>query len=396
MAESGGPKRAQVLLSTARALALDDMTRVGSYLAIVEEEGRMRRITAACERALANAADGRHGADKLLSALADDLKEIESASGAREIETLADIFEREFEELTALQEGRREPDSLTTTIPSLDSAMAGGLHAGETTILSAPSGGGKTTLAMQMLMHHALVKGEDVLFISVEMSEEQVFQKTLSHIFSVSLSRVRSGRIAMEEEDYSIKELKHEPLTWPHIVDIVRQKRPERHFDRLPRLHIVSKRGYTVSQLVSSIWKKKLELERAGRTLRLVVLDYLQIVEADVPLKNRELEINFIARKLVAAAKEAGIAQVLISQVNDDGKLRESRAIFHHADSVIYLSPKPEEKRVTIQVDKGRMHASQMNPVTCDFLGEIGLFREVVRKPASEPAPAEPVQTQWD
>ena len=67
-----------------------------------------------------------------------------------------------------------------------------------------------------------------------------------------------------------------------------------------------------------------------------VMIDYLQLVE-NCAADNREQAMAEVARKLKNLALGCNCAVFTASQLNDDGKLRESRAIGHHADFVISM-----------------------------------------------------------
>jgi replicative DNA helicase len=74
----------------------------------------------------------------------------------------------------------------------------------------------------------------------------------------------------------------------------------------------------------------------ASGSADLIVVDYLQIVtmpKADT----REQAISELARRLKLTSTKAGAAIVTASQLNDDGKLRECRAIAHHSDHVVSI-----------------------------------------------------------
>jgi replicative DNA helicase len=71
---------------------------------------------------------------------------------------------------------------------------------------------------------------------------------------------------------------------------------------------------------------------------RVVMLDYLQLLDIDEKKgENREQAISRITKDLKSVAKRKGITVLTASQLNDDGRLRESRAIGQHADKVIYV-----------------------------------------------------------
>jgi replicative DNA helicase len=102
-----------------------------------------------------------------------------------------------------------------------------------------------------------------------------------------------------------------------------------------------------------------------------VIVDYLQIVENESD--NREQAVSDIARKLKNLATKIKVPVIAGSQVNDDGKLRESRAIKQHSNQVIYIKHKDDKS--CIFVDKNRRGPRNYQfPITMN--GEISKLIE--------------------
>jgi replicative DNA helicase len=92
---------------------------------------------------------------------------------------------------------------------------------------------------------------------------------------------------------------------------------------------------------------------------------------------NREQAISELTRRLKLTALKSQSLVVTASQLNDDGKLRESRAIGHHADHV--LSIVHEKSGSTIFVDKNRRGARGIGfPVS--MRGEISRFEQIEKQ----------------
>ena len=111
----------------------------------------------------------------------------------------------------------------------------------------------------------------------------------------------------------------------------------------------------------------------ARRLIRLkkadvVIVDYIQLVE-NTGAETREACISEVARKLKNLALTANIAVLTASQLNDNGMLRESRAIGHHADFVISISDG------SLIVDKNR-HGPRNVSIPIKLKGELGRFEE--------------------
>lgn len=119
---------------------------------------------------------------------------------------------------------------------------------------------------------------------------------------------------------------------------------------------------------------------------RVVMLDYIQLLEVNQSKsETRELAISRIARDLKRVAKRKGVTILTGSQLNDDGKLRESRAIGQHADKVLMVERvevdgEPDMTRRNLFIAKNR-GGSPMERIPMKFVGASYRFFESNQKP---------------
>ncbi len=71
--------------------------------------------------------------------------------------------------------------------------------------------------------------------------------------------------------------------------------------------------------------------------IKIAVVDYLQLAKSIQTKDNRERQVADMSRTLKVAAGESKVLVYALSQLNDEGKLRESRAIEQDADGVVYV-----------------------------------------------------------
>jgi replicative DNA helicase len=104
-----------------------------------------------------------------------------------------------------------------------------------------------------------------------------------------------------------------------------------------------------------------------------IVVDYLQIISCDGD-ENRESQISEIARRLKVIASQKGSIMLTASQLNDEGRLRESRAIGMHSDQVVYVEHIKEKSRLTVKKNR----RGQRNYMTDIIMrGDISRLEEV-------------------
>jgi replicative DNA helicase len=164
----------------------------------------------------------------------------------------------------------------------------------------------------------------------------------LSSVAPISMRSLRTGRLT--------------PCEYPKLTAAV---------DKLASLpiHIEDEFCSDISAIVS-----RTRQLHAKEPLSLVLIDYLQLVECASVGRgaNRETHVSEVARRLKMLAKDLSVAVITMSQLNDDGQLRESRAIGHHADLVlcIELASESDHSQRQIVIQKGRnTEVGQIFPV---------------------------------
>ena len=93
--------------------------------------------------------------------------------------------------------------------------------------------------------------------------------------------------------------------------------------------------------MASAAQRKKL-----GFDIDLIVVDYIQLVSVMGHGKSREQEVAEISRGLKKMAKQHGCPVITASQLNEEGKTRESRAIVNDADVMLNINPAEEKVEI--------------------------------------------------
>jgi replicative DNA helicase len=248
--------------------------------------------------------------------------------------TVGDLYLPFVEELEAIQDGKRM--GLTYGFADLDS-ITSGMHPGNVTVVAAQSGVGKSTLALNSAVAAAKT-GARVMFSSLEMSGIELMQK-----------------ITAAEGKIPLHHLTHQGGLTPEGWETVRWLGPEL-FRTLP-LRVYRPDGASLADIASAARA----CARDGG-LQLLVVDYLQLVEVEQRRNiTREQAVASVSRGLKNLSVELDCHVIALSQLNDDGMMRESRAIKNDASVVIKVERpdmgEPESPRageVDLIVDKNR------------------------------------------
>lgn len=224
---------------------------------------------------------------------------------------------------------------------SLNSVLRGGICPGELAIVAARPSTGKTAIALNMGMEVAHC-GHPVVFVSLEMGASELLARVSADIAGVEYGMFRDGLA-------------------PHHADAVADamNRTLAH-----RVHVIDKARQTVLDIRQQVMAAK----RKHGYLGMVVIDYLQLVQAHVKAANREREVAEMSREFKLLAKEAQCPVVLLAQLNRQveqsnrdpqmSDLRESGSIEQDSDIVLFLHGKGQPqgglRRVKLIVAKGR------------------------------------------
>ncbi len=202
-----------------------------------------------------------------------------------------------------------------------------GLQKGNLVIIAARPGMGKTSLAMNIVEYACLKRKNVAAVFSLEMPHTEILQRLLCSYAEVSMEAALSGKLS--------------PKNWKNLTVAA---------DRLNRSKIFIDDSSVTNP--AQILSKCRRLKSAEGRLDLVMIDYIQLMEADHAVRgsdfNRQQEVASITRSLKIMAKELGVPVIALSQLRriqtkeaQLSDLRESGAIEQDADIVMFIN-RPE------------------------------------------------------
>lgn len=248
-------------------------------------------------------------------------------------------------------ENKNKLDTFKTGLHDLDNGFGGGFHRGEMVVVGAQTSGGKSILLYQVALQ-ALLDNKSVAIFSLEMPCKTILRRMASNLIGKRI--VNAGDFG-DGTSYvaSFKEIAN-------------------------ALQALNKMPITLRDDISEVGAIDAEAQRLAALNKadVIIVDYLQIVSMP-KADNREQAISELTRRLKLTALKTQSLVVTASQLNDDGKLRESRAIGHHADHALFIIH--EKNNSNIVVEKNRRGARGISfPVI--MRGEISRFEETERE----------------
>jgi replicative DNA helicase len=257
-------------------------------------------------------------------------------------------------DITGVPTGYRDLDQRTS-----------GLQAGDLIIVAGRPSMGKTALALNMAEHVAVENGLPVAVFSMEMSGTQLAMRMLGSIGRLDQHKLRTGRLTDDD--------------WNSLTNAVGKLHDAPiHIDETPALNALELRA------------RARRLHRQYGTLGMIVVDYLQLMEATSSGENRATEISEISRSLKSLAKELKVPVVALSQLNRGleqrpnkrpvmSDLRESGAIEQDADLILFIyrdevyNPDTPDKGVS-EIIIGKQRNGPIGTIKLTFLGEYTRF----------------------
>jgi len=299
-------------------------SNVGFYAKIVRDKAILRRLVEAGSDIAQRASMGAADVGELLDQAEQGVLDIAN----RRMRPFSRLEEIIVSTVGQIEEMYKNPDALTG-IPSglidLDK-LTSGFQPADLIIIAGRPSMGKSALATNIGQYAAAHTGKAVGMFSLEMSKESLVMRMLCGEARIDSVKIRTGTLT--DEDF------------PRLAMAAGQLADLPFFiDDTPSLSVL--------ELRAKARRLKRENEDRGG-MGLIIVDYLQLMQAHRQVDNREQEISLISRSLKALAKELDIPVIALSQLNRGvesradkrplmSDLRESGAIEQDADVIAFV-----------------------------------------------------------
>lgn len=295
----------------------------GYYAGIVAEKALLRRLVAAGTRIVQYGYAGAEGADvaEVVDRAQAEVYDVTDRRTSEDFVPLEELLQPTMDEIDAIASAGGISKGVPTGFTDLDE-ITNGLHPGQMIIVAARPGVGKSTIGMDFLRSCSIKHQMPSVIFSLEMSKTEIVMRLLSAEAKIKLGDMRAGR--MSDDDWTrlarrMSEISEAPL----------------YIDDSPNLTMMEIRA-----------KARRLNQKVG--LKLIVVDYLQLMTSGKRHESRQQEVSEFSRNLKLLAKELEVPVVAISQLNRGPEqrtdkrpqvsdLRESGSLEQDADMVILL-----------------------------------------------------------
>ncbi|HET9150895.1 MAG TPA: replicative DNA helicase [Gemmatimonadales bacterium] len=288
---------------------------------IVKDKAILRRLIESATAIVTEAYDARAVASDLLDSAEGRIFQIAQQRGVEGFTRIKEMLWPTMERIETLQKSGKAITGVPSGFIELD-ALTSGFQPSELVIVAARPSMGKTAFVLNVAANAAL-DGQGVALFSLEMSKEALVHRLLTSMARVDSQRVRHGKL----RDFDFTQL----------------ARAAGLLQSCP-IWIDDQPALTLLQMRSKARRLKAEYD-----IRLIVVDYLQLMRSPEYSENRVQEISDISRSLKALARELEIPVVALSQLSRASEqrggerkpilsdLRDSGAIEQDADLVIFI-----------------------------------------------------------
>lgn len=341
---------------------------VQHYARIVKEKSVLRLLINNSTQIVSECFDSKGDVDDLLDRAEKLIFEISDRRIEGSYIPLKEIIKDSIETIDNLYQKKGHVTGVATGFIDFDYQTAG-LQSSDLIVIAGRPSMGKSALAISIAEHAGVVEKIPVGFFSLEMSKEQLVQRLLCSHAKVDTHKVRSGFLA--------------PSDWPRLTSAA---------GKLSEAPIFIDDSPAISALELRAKARRL---KSHHDIKLLVLDYLQLMRGSARAENRQQEISEISRSLKALARELSIPIIAISQLSravearQDHRpqlsdLRESGAIEQDADVVIlllreeYYNPTEENKGIA-EVIIAKQRNGPVGSIKLAFLKEYMRFENISR-----------------
>ncbi len=293
----------------------------GYYARIVKERAILRRLVEAGTRIVQMGYAGAGDVDDVVDRAQAEVYEVTERRAAEDYLPLRELMDGVLTEIEAISNRGGQMVGVPTGFADLD-ALTNGLHPGQLVILAARPALGKSTLALDVARSASIKNGLASVIFSLEMGRNEILMRLLSAEAQVALHHMRSG--SMTDGDWTRLAAKMGAVSEAPLF-----------IDDSPNLTMMEIRA-------------KCRRLRQRHDLRLVVVDYMQLMTSGKKVESRQQEVSEFSRSLKLLAKELDVPVIAVSQLNRGPEqrtdkrpmladLRESGSLEQDADMVILL-----------------------------------------------------------
>lgn len=291
------------------------------YAQIVSEKAILRRLIRASEEIASDCYSGKDAIDDILEDTEKKIFNLVQRKSAEDFVPIRQVVDNALRKIDIAGRNGGAVTGIATGFIDLDYRTAG-MQPSDLVLIAARPSMGKTAFVLNLAEHMAFRSHETVAIFSLEMSKEQLVNRLFSLESHVDAQKLRTGNLSEKE--------------WEDLVSstaVIGQS----------NLIIDDTPGISISEL-----RRKCRKYKHEHDLKVIIIDYLQLMTGNGRSDSRQQEISEISRSLKSLARELSVPVLALSQLSRAveqrpdhrpmlSDLRESGAIEQDADVVMFI-----------------------------------------------------------
>src|SRR5690349_2312969 len=338
----------------------------GYYAEIVREKAILRRLVDAGTKIVQIGYAGEGQVDDIVDEAQAEVYKITDKRATEDYAPLSDIMDGVLDEIEAISNREAGIYGVPTGFADFDD-LTNGFHGGQMIIVAARPAMGKSTLALDFCRAASIHNNLASVFFSLEMTRTEITMRLLSAEAKVPLNHIRNGNMT-DDAWAKLARKMGEVSSAPMFID------------DSPNMTMMEIRA-------------KARRLRQRHDLRLIVIDYLQLMTSGKKVESRQVEVSEFSRQIKLLAKELEVPIVALAQLNRGSEqradkkpmvsdLRESGSLEQDADIVMLVhredmyereSPRAGEADIIV----GKHRNGPMRDITVAFQGHYSRFVDI-------------------
>ena len=307
------------------ANAVPTAANIVHYAKIVAKKSVLRKLIDNASQIISSAYNETGEIDKILDEAEQKIFSVSQKHIRQDFTPVKPILEEAFDRIDELHKNKGKLRGVPTGFADLDNILAG-LQKSNLIILGARPSVGKSSLCLDLVRHAATKEKIPVGIFSLEMSKEEVIDRLICAEANIDLWKLRTGRLSDSGENDDFSKIGHAMGVLSEAPIFV---------DDTANINVMEMRTMA----------RRLQAEHG---LKMLVIDYLQLMEGRGKTDNRVQEVSEISRSLKGLARELDIPILALSQLSRGiesrtdqrpklSDLRESGSIEQDADVVLFI-----------------------------------------------------------
>ena len=318
---------------------------IGAHARIVREKSLLRALIESTRKISELAFEDGEDTAVVLDRAATEILQVANRRAAHKLMPIKDLIQGTLQNIATYGDGLL---GTPTGFRDIDETLRG-LRRQAMIVLAARPGVGKTALALNIALNAATGVGDPegkrhpVAIFSLEMGYMELVERLICSAAEIDSRELHKGNYMPQKLQRDIEPIYHAPI----FID--------------------DTSGLNILELRARCKRLASQLRQQGQSLDLIVIDYLQLMEAPTIRggENRQAEVSQISRGLKQLAKELDCPVLALSQLSREPAkgdvrpklhhLRESGAIEQDADVVAFIHQDPEQpQKVEFLIQKHR------------------------------------------